>query len=514
MFLFFFSQLSQRGDGNDGREVAVVNSGVNQSALSNSKVLRNLGFLVFVNPGKGLYWVRFVKGRISDIVVVSGGDMFIRSWIFLMLAVVLSCQSDNGCVTGDQDCQCYKNNTCNGGLVCTEGICRSPINAGADSAVSVSSTGDSAVPSSNTDSSVLIPSRESCDQCIQNQVCIDNKCVDLPDQCPCPVESYCDLATNTCVVGCTADEQCDVGRICIVEARICREGCRNDTDCSTGHICENTTCRPGCRDDSDCTAGSICENLSCRSGCRQDSDCGQGTICDNTVCREGCRSNEMCPGGRVCRDTYCIEGCRTSAECATAGAECVDALCICPQALVPCDGVCVDTNSNSLHCGTCGVTCAQTNNMECRAGSCECIGGLSKCDGVCMDTQSDVHHCGSCTTDCGDGTDTTCSNGECINGSQPSSGWWSHCSSDEDCPEGGVCDFNVCIELCTDIFFPCAPSPGGRAFSACRNGYCVLSCFESETETVPACPTAMFCEEVSPLPFPIGIGTVCTGAFI
>ena len=42
----------------------------------------------------------------------------------------------------------------------------------------------------------------SCSGCGANQVCIAGTCQDLPSKCPCPKESYCDIASNTCKRGC------------------------------------------------------------------------------------------------------------------------------------------------------------------------------------------------------------------------------------------------------------------------------------------------------------------------
>src|SRR5690348_4060041 len=47
-----------------------------------------------------------------------------------------------------------------------------------------------------------------CGPCAANQVCSNGACVDLPSTCPCPKESYCDLATGHCVIGCTGDDGC------------------------------------------------------------------------------------------------------------------------------------------------------------------------------------------------------------------------------------------------------------------------------------------------------------------
>ncbi len=203
-----------------------------------------------------------------------------------------------------------------------------------------------------------------CSLCTTGQVCVEGRCQDIPKSCPCPKESYCDLATSTCKAGCTDDSLCSTGRICetdtrtcragcrmddqcargsICDATMCRTGCRGDTQCSMGEICESTKCRAGCRKDTDCgMSGNICDmaTKTCRSGCRKDTDCGMGSICDTGTlsCRAGCRKNTDCPSekicdatknvciagcdgdakcnsGRICEMSACVDGCRTSATC-------------------------------------------------------------------------------------------------------------------------------------------------------------------------------------------------------
>lgn len=43
--------------------------------------------------------------------------------------------------------------------------------------------------------------------------------------CPCALESYCDLATNTCKSGCTDESQCKPGRSCDLANRVCKDKC-------------------------------------------------------------------------------------------------------------------------------------------------------------------------------------------------------------------------------------------------------------------------------------------------
>lgn len=185
---------------------------------------------------------------------------------------------------------------------------------------------------------------DSCGGCGENQVCVDGSCVDVPSSCPCPLETYCDLATSTCVVGCTSDENCSTGRICYVDVRECRDGCRDDDWCPSGQICDDLSCRVGCRGDGDCSgANVICDvttyecrtgcrsdadctgadeicDLStnvCRTGCRNDGECGSEEICDSgsSTCRPGCREDDGCNSGRICEAGSCRDGCRTDDTC-------------------------------------------------------------------------------------------------------------------------------------------------------------------------------------------------------
>ncbi len=43
--------------------------------------------------------------------------------------------------------------------------------------------------------------------------------------CPCALESYCDLTTNTCKPGCTDETQCNPGRSCDLANRVCKDKC-------------------------------------------------------------------------------------------------------------------------------------------------------------------------------------------------------------------------------------------------------------------------------------------------
>jgi hypothetical protein len=223
-----------------------------------------------------------------------------------------------------------------------------------------------------------------CTGCGADQVCVQGQCTDVPSSCPCPKETYCDLASNTCQIGCTTDTECDLGRICDSANRTCSDGCRSDATCPGGFICENescvvgcrvhddcsadqvcrgTTCEAGCREDGQCTSGQICDNTSCRTGCRQDSQCGSGQICVNTQCQTGCRQDAECGSGQVCNNTQCVTGCRDDDGC-SGGTICID--------------------------GQCETGCRPTQNT-CSGENGACCGDSLQCEGCCSDS------------DCGDG---------------------------------------------------------------------------------------------------------------
>jgi hypothetical protein len=87
-----------------------------------------------------------------------------------------------------------------------------------------------------------------------------------------------------------------------------------------------------------------------------------------------------------------------------------------PEELL-CDGVCVNVQTSTNHCGICGVQCGSVNGeASCVAGVCEltCSPGFEKCEGSCVDLQSDTAHCGACGAKCSTaGGEATCDAGAC-----------------------------------------------------------------------------------------------------
>jgi hypothetical protein len=204
----------------------------------------------------------------------------------------------------------------------------------------------------------------SCSGCNSNQVCVNGACTNVPSQCPCPVESYCDLGTSKCVIGCTSNDECSTGRACNTTTRMCLDGCRDDTSCA---------------------AGSICDNFVCHAGCRADAACGAGNICDNAVCRAGCRVQSDCATGYVCLNTVCEVGCATTSDCTATGQTCTNNTCTCPASQMACNNACTPLNTVQ-NCGSCGNACAK--NYVCTTGQCTCPAGTCQAQTMYMTTAS------------------------------------------------------------------------------------------------------------------------------
>lgn len=71
----------------------------------------------------------------------------------------------------------------------------------------------------------------------------------------------------------------------------------------------------------------------------------------------------------------------------------------CGSGMVSCNNMCVSTQTNASHCGTCGNVCGA--GQTCSGGTCMCSTGLSKCGNACVSTTSDPQNCGACGNVCG-----------------------------------------------------------------------------------------------------------------
>ncbi|GEM_PF-2559165 len=84
----------------------------------------------------------------------------------------------------------------------------------------------------------------------------------------------------------------------------------------------------------------------------------------------------------------------------------------CPSGTSNCNGSCVDTRSDSSHCGGCGMVCPV--GQVCSDSRCvvSCAAGKTNCSGNCVDLQTSLQHCGGCGNVCP--ADNLCVKGVCI----------------------------------------------------------------------------------------------------
>ncbi len=190
-------------------------------------------------------------------------------------------------------------------------------------------TGD--LPTTPTDEGTVTPGEEE-----------EGKPPALPATCPCPVESYCDLSSNTCKAGCTRDEECKAGRFCDEATRTCADGCRTVADCkapANGDVaCAEGMCKATCD----------ARFHACGAACKADTDpTACGTTC--TACPIRTNATASCEGGAcksACNAGFheCAGACASSTSPLTCGASCT-----------PCPGVA--NGAPTCDGGACGIKC-------------------------------------------------------------------------------------------------------------------------------------------------------------
>ncbi len=265
--------------------------------------------------------------------------------------------------------------------------------------------------------------------CGENQVCVQGQCQDVPTSCPCPIESYCDLSTTTCVVGCTSDSLCNLGRYCDTSSRKCKDGCRVDTDCAIAEVCQSHACVnlcPNCDDGKPCTVDSCVRGQCSHSSGNDGAVCASATACTQSLCQSGqCKAvpivdGTTCGAGTVCTQNVCQTGtCKSvpladytpcgAASVCTSGQECSAGVCLPVQVQ---DGsacgmssrapICTDSKTlRTYSADRCEIgMCAQDYVDETCVGSCS--NGTCTCEGAVCTTGSPCYQ-----------TQGTCSNGVC-----------------------------------------------------------------------------------------------------
>jgi hypothetical protein len=238
----------------------------------------------------------------------------------------------------------------------------------------------------------------------------------------CGAGEFCE--SGTCIGYCVPGEE-DCGGLCQVTA----SDRRNCGGC--GRVCESQLyCDQGACSDT-CT-GTICVDAqggeTCAHLASDNDNCGScGKACPDGKACQGGACIEACPYGRLSCSGLCVDvrtdanncgGCGVTCEpgvsclegsCGGGEPICTGGTCACGATQKDCNGVCVNTQSNALHCGDCGMQCAP--GQLCNSGVCECPSGGELCAGACTDVLASNAHCGACDAACTGGT--SCQAGVC-----------------------------------------------------------------------------------------------------
>lgn len=187
----------------------------------------------------------------------------------------------------------------------------------------------------------------------------------------------------------------------------------------------------------------------------------------------------------------------------------------CTEGRTDCDGICVDLNNDSKHCGACNRACAA--NEQCSMGTCQpiCGAGMHACNGVCVSNNS-VQTCGSMCTPCPQpaGSLATCDGTKCGLICEPTlrpcGGACATCPMTSGgvkcngtmcvtsgCPKGQHLCNGECVDenggSCGEACLAC-PAPPSNGFAVCLNGGCEFLCRPGNRSCATGCCAADFIE--------------------
>jgi hypothetical protein len=193
--------------------------------------------------------------------------------------------------------------------------------------------------------------------------------------------------------------------------------------------CQDYGLTSSCQDDAQCQPGQICVEQRCRDGyrpCQGPEDCAPGLVCgDDGVCGH-CRADGDCPAGQTCQEGLCQSpACRVDDDC-------------------PPGELCLEDACQACDCRQdedCGFF------LVCRACACELPTRPCETAADCLPFE-------------------LCLEGECT---LPST-----CQTDQDCPDGTVCNGLFCEAGCQ------ADADCGT-LRACVGGRCLMRCLSDQT---------------------------------
>jgi hypothetical protein len=215
-----------------------------------------------------------------------------------------------------------------------------------------------------------------------------------------------------------------------------------------------------------------------------------------------------------------------------------------PVPCTTCGDKCVDLQSDSKNCGTCGKICE--GGTSCSAGACvpTCNNTQKVCGTSCVDIQNDPNNCGDCAHRCDPGNlcvtgicQGTCSAGYATCLTDAGTPYCSDLTQDSHncgacgrgCGTAEACVMSTCSTQCGMNRMLCTPAAGG-AFCAdlntdpnncgacnapcaaglsCNGGHCDVVC-NAPLATCSAGGTAHYCADTASDPNNCGAcGTVC-----
>ena len=195
--------------------------------------------------------------------------------------------------------------------------------------------------------------------------------------------------------------------------------------CAAGLVCSNGDCALSCAGGTtrcgDACVDTDVDPAHC-GGC--DAPCPSGEICADGAC-------EPCPPGKVPCKGACIPTDADVANCGGCGLACPyvpggTAVCSGGECSAKCSPGYGDCDQSGLscetylqwdeqNCGACGEKCGA--NSYCDYGDCHsCDAGQTLCGSWCVDTMTDTYHCGGCNHSCpyaGGNTERFCAGGIC-----------------------------------------------------------------------------------------------------
>jgi hypothetical protein len=241
--------------------------------------------------------------------------------------------------------------------------------------------------------------------------------------------------------------------------------------CGSGYANCGGVCIPTTEPTSGCGSCTPCAlpnaDATCSAGACAILRCHDGWSDVDGDAADGCEVNYTSPSS--CFDAGVCTG--ATPLCSPAG--CVGS---CPVGLSLCGESCLNLDSSSDNCGTCGFSCAR--GLTCELGSCvppaSCDAPEVACGGInvtCATPVPSAANCVNCDLGCapGDETGTTpflCSTTACIQECPPG---WTQCP---DTQAEGAAEYIVCVVTQTDVN-NCGACGNVCIGQVCINGACV-----------------------------------------